>query len=337
MKDDTVDLVKFRRLMRRLDLREWQAVGVLESLWRFTRKNAPMGDVGRFTNVDIAAAIDWRGDADDLIDALRDGWLDDVGGLQRLVCHDWYDHAPSFVVRRINNKFGVGDTKTPTDAGRKAWNAWASGESSPGSQQRQKAPADGRISPPTTPSSGRISDQMRPVSRARAGTQPNPTQPPPPTPSEPIASGEPEPLSDGWRSVVVVVADCGVGDAEGACEAARDRGASPGEVRRLCDHFRSKPGAWGVGLLHAMISKIRPGEKVNWPEPSAEYLERERKAGVEAKSSEWHRKNAEQIRQREERKREREAAAADRAASGVDPVAEFKRLTKKQTNQEAGT
>ena len=72
MKAGTTQKLKFRKLARRLCLNGWGAMGILESLWHATASNAPEGDIGRYSNEDIATLIDWDGDADELIDALAE-------------------------------------------------------------------------------------------------------------------------------------------------------------------------------------------------------------------------------------------------------------------------
>lgn len=97
MKHTTVQLMKFKKLKRRFRLPEWQATGLLESLWHCTACNAPDGALGRLSNEDIAAAIEWDGDADDLVGTLVElGWLD-LCTTNRFVVHDWSDHAPNFI------------------------------------------------------------------------------------------------------------------------------------------------------------------------------------------------------------------------------------------------
>lgn len=97
MKTTTVNSIKFLKLKRRLGLPHWQAVGILESVWLFCMVNAQDGGIGRHANEDIAAAIEWHGDADQLIQNLVDtGWLD-LHPEVRLCVHDWAEHAPNFI------------------------------------------------------------------------------------------------------------------------------------------------------------------------------------------------------------------------------------------------
>lgn len=97
MKTTTITSMKFLKLKRKLGLPHWQAVGLLESLWVFCMANAMAGDIGRHSNEDIAAAIEWAGDPDQLIENLIEtGWLDRHQEC-RLSVHDWDEHCPNFV------------------------------------------------------------------------------------------------------------------------------------------------------------------------------------------------------------------------------------------------
>lgn len=97
MKKDAPTKSKFRTLKRRLGKPHYAVVGVLESLWLATQIDAIDGAIGKLSNEEIAAAIEWDGDADLLIQTLVDtGWLD-ADPEFRLVVHDWSEHVPTFV------------------------------------------------------------------------------------------------------------------------------------------------------------------------------------------------------------------------------------------------
>lgn len=97
MKTQAIQSVKFLRLKRRLRLAHWQCVGILESLWLITQTNAPRGDIGRLSNEDIAAMLEWPDDADELVNALVEcGWLDRSEEF-RLLVHDWQHHCPAYI------------------------------------------------------------------------------------------------------------------------------------------------------------------------------------------------------------------------------------------------
>jgi len=118
----TVNHIKFKRLKRILNLKEWECVGLLESLWMLTAKSHIAGDIGRSENIDIAAAIEWDKDEDELINALiKCRWLDECEE-SRLVVHDWNIHCPNHVKGNISKhgkKFSIAVSKHfPSDAPR---------------------------------------------------------------------------------------------------------------------------------------------------------------------------------------------------------------------------
>ncbi len=97
MKEGVESTLKFKKLKRRLGLPEWQVVGLLESTWKLCRTSAKAGDIGQYSNEDIAAAIEYAGDADEMIAALvESGWLDEDPEY-RLIVHDWSDHVPTYL------------------------------------------------------------------------------------------------------------------------------------------------------------------------------------------------------------------------------------------------
>lgn len=101
MKHQTPESMKFRKLMRHLGQSRLVCVGTLELLWIATQKNAPQGDIGRFTNEEIAIECEWEGDPDQLVEALvKTDWLD-VCDTHRLLVHDWHEHAPGWVSRQL--------------------------------------------------------------------------------------------------------------------------------------------------------------------------------------------------------------------------------------------
>lgn len=79
MKHSAPTSVKFAKLKRCLILTHWQCVGLLESIWLFAQTNAIAGDIGRYSDEDIAAAIEWQGDPTELVRHLVEcGWPDRV-------------------------------------------------------------------------------------------------------------------------------------------------------------------------------------------------------------------------------------------------------------------
>ena len=77
MKQGAESKLKFKKLQRRLGLSRWQCTGLLETLWQVTCQNAWLGDIGKLSNEDIAAVMEWEGNSDELVMALLEtGWID---------------------------------------------------------------------------------------------------------------------------------------------------------------------------------------------------------------------------------------------------------------------
>ena len=93
---------KITRLRRLLELPQYAVVGLLECLWHFTARHAIRGDVGKWSDEEIADGVSWpNGDAEKLITALTEARLLDPHPDHRLVVHDWYDHADDSVHRTL--------------------------------------------------------------------------------------------------------------------------------------------------------------------------------------------------------------------------------------------
>lgn len=97
MKRETTTLVKFLNLQRILGLEKWQAVGLLQSIWDFAAINCKAGDIGRFSNDEIALGIGYSGDANLMIQGLVDSHWIDTNDNARLIIHHWNDHCEDYV------------------------------------------------------------------------------------------------------------------------------------------------------------------------------------------------------------------------------------------------
>ena len=101
MKREALSHTKMKRLCRRMDIPRYQAVGILEELWKLTEREAWRGDIGKLSNEDIALGIDFRGDEHSLVAALEySGWLD-KSDEHRFLIHDWWDHCEDMIHMRI--------------------------------------------------------------------------------------------------------------------------------------------------------------------------------------------------------------------------------------------
>lgn len=104
MKSSTPELMKFQKLQRRLKESRRGVIGLLEGMWLAVGKNCPRGDIGKFSNEEIAIMCDWENDADELVNALVDcGWLD-VCEIERLVVHDWNEHCPTYIKGNLHSR-----------------------------------------------------------------------------------------------------------------------------------------------------------------------------------------------------------------------------------------
>jgi len=101
MKAGTTELLKFTKLQRRLKDSKRGTIGLLEGLWLAVAKNCPLGDIGKFTNEEIAIMVDWDGDPEELVSALVDCKWIDHSDEYRLIVHDWSDHCPTYVKGNI--------------------------------------------------------------------------------------------------------------------------------------------------------------------------------------------------------------------------------------------
>lgn len=116
MKRGTPDHPKTLALMDSLACPKPMAVGILELLWHFTARYAPQGDIGRWSDANIAAGVCWAGDPSALVRALlSSGWLDEHAK-HRLVVHDWHDHADDATKKHIQRnelRFATASRKRP--------------------------------------------------------------------------------------------------------------------------------------------------------------------------------------------------------------------------------
>lgn len=94
------DLLKFKDLVRKLKIPSPHALGILETIWLYCHQHAvdPRGVL--FSVSDLEALAEWNGEDGHLVAAmLASRWLDQEG--EKVYPHDYLDHAPEFVQRRI--------------------------------------------------------------------------------------------------------------------------------------------------------------------------------------------------------------------------------------------
>jgi len=120
MKHGTIRHPKLLALAKVLSLRPYEALGLLEALLDWTFQYAVRGDVGRFSDAEIAAGIGYAGTPSRLVDALVvTRWLD-ACTQARLVVHDLAEHAPwswRRSLQRRNVDFAVAVTPVAPESG----------------------------------------------------------------------------------------------------------------------------------------------------------------------------------------------------------------------------
>lgn len=260
MKHNTPSTGKFLKLVRKLRSVvgpigcvsiEVVATGLLERLWHITITSAPLGDIGKLDNDEIAELIGWTGDADGLIDIMVEtGWLDRSED-HRLVVHDWHEHAPNHIknnVKRWQRSFA--SLGKPTDA------------KEPPKEGAKEDPGEPPKEPPKEhPRTGAVPNL----------TKPNQTKPPPPTPSEGWRSPKGEAYEQERRAVAVEISDLGVERLD-CFTSAINAGLSLGEIRLVVKHFRENSQAmdWGAAALYDRLLVAVPGQPPDrgWPLPS---------------------------------------------------------------------
>lgn len=78
-----------------------ECVGFLELLWHFTAEFAPTGDIGRYSDKRIEAAMGWNGRPGRLLEALINSSFICRHDEHRLNVHDWSAHADESLKRRL--------------------------------------------------------------------------------------------------------------------------------------------------------------------------------------------------------------------------------------------
>lgn len=101
MKRTGFDHPKIGRLQNLLELPRFAAVGLLESIWLFTGNHAPAGDVGKWTDQEIATAVGWPRDPAIMINALVEARLLDRDPTARLLVHDWFEHCDDGIHQKL--------------------------------------------------------------------------------------------------------------------------------------------------------------------------------------------------------------------------------------------
>lgn len=144
MKVGTHNHVKMKRLKRLLGVPLYRAVGILECLWLMCSECCDEGDIGKFSDDEIADYLEWDGDVSELVRCLSDaGWIDPDDD-RRLVVHDWFDHAPEYIRERVRKRRARG-------AKQRIQRTYGRSKSDNNGHRRDKTPHVPSIPNPTNP------------------------------------------------------------------------------------------------------------------------------------------------------------------------------------------
>jgi hypothetical protein len=119
MKPKTWTHPKFSLLQRRLHICPALAAGILEGIWHLAATFDPEGGRLPYTDDELAAWLGVDLAADELLAALVDGrWIDDDDNGLRV--HDWEEHRPSYVDKRVKEQSRYRKRQTSADLDRPA-------------------------------------------------------------------------------------------------------------------------------------------------------------------------------------------------------------------------
>lgn len=96
------DHPKFADLKARLSVPRYVALGALETLWHFTGRFTPQGNIGKYSDAQIEAWLEWDGAPGALITALIGSRWVDRDTEFRILVHDWAIHADKATKQALN-------------------------------------------------------------------------------------------------------------------------------------------------------------------------------------------------------------------------------------------
>lgn len=244
MKRGTPEHPKTVRLSRILDIERWGAIGLLEGLWHFAARYAIQGDIGRWSNQEIADGIGWHGrhgTPDALVAALVEARFLDESPEHRLLIHDWADHCDESVRKTLKSR---GLSVLVRDDSRKV----------------EKGSED----------SGRVGPAFPFLS------SPSLSSPSPSSPSLAVAEeGEEGFGGDNGKTTTDLIAvlrqqPFGLTESDRAVRTALANGCSPQQIMAVAEHWKAKLPAWNSGQLCRRIEKAMPTDDPAgaWPKPN---------------------------------------------------------------------
>jgi hypothetical protein len=89
---------KTKHLMKLLNLREREVEGLMLAIWRFTKYNAPRGDIGKYTDEELEIALEWDQPGTLIPALLKARFFDHSNDPRvRFTVHQWHEHCEAHV------------------------------------------------------------------------------------------------------------------------------------------------------------------------------------------------------------------------------------------------
>lgn len=166
MKRGTIDHPKTLQLASALKIRLLEAVGILESLWHWTAKYSPRGNIGQYPDEFIAHGIHWQGKGDVINALIQCRWLD-RSHEHRLVVHDWHEHADESTKKSMLRK-GLRFVTCPDNVPPLSGQCPDNGPSTSAPSPENDRPKPGQSPDNVPPPSGQSPDSVRPHARGQS-------------------------------------------------------------------------------------------------------------------------------------------------------------------------
>lgn len=153
-----IDHPKFFRLKNVLRLNKSCTLGYLEALWHFCGRYTPQGNLGKYSNDEIEAWLEWDGEPGALISAFINAKWVDINETHRLIVHDWHNHADD-ATRKALGRAKLGFVSTCPDTvgtqsqeslppeGLPGAGAGAEPEPEPGAEPGRETPSPSTVGP----------------------------------------------------------------------------------------------------------------------------------------------------------------------------------------------
>lgn len=239
-----------KRLKKLLGIPLYRAVGILETLWLLCQDCCDDGNIGKFTDEEIAEYLEWDGDIRALLQALEDSrWVDMQAG--RPVIHDWLEHCPEFIRERIRKR----DARSVKADKRRDVSTYAADRADDCGQVRTIAGQAAAC----------------PVYSNPIPTNPNPTNQPTNggrTDSDRLAGGLAGSSFISWEQVGSRLAALPLARWKESLEQARGCGCTPELAMQLIDYAAQK--GFGAGAVAFRLQRSNPSLPLSegWPQLS---------------------------------------------------------------------